>query len=275
MKREQHDLSARLDDSHWWFVGRRRILSTIVQELLPPDRRSVVVDIGCGAGGNLAAFAARHECIGVDASDDALAHARARFPALLFRQARGPRDVQDVIRRADVIMLNDVLEHVQEDRRFLSEIVDSTTPGTRLLVTVPADMALWTSHDASHGHFRRYTRDELQSLWEGLPVEAQLVSYFNTRLYPVIRVIRTLGRWRNRPFGASNTDLRPPSRPINAMLARLFGGEAARVRRALQGRPSARYRYGVSLIAVLRVVPTSRVVSAASTRAGSFDGSHP
>lgn len=253
MQREQYDLLANLEDSHWWFLGRRKILSALAGELVPSSRRAVIVDVGCGAGGNLAQFAEQHECIGIDASDEALAHARRRFPQVSFIQAQQPQDVPYVLQRADLVMLNDVLEHVEHDREFLAGVLQHLPAGAHVLITVPADMALWGPHDVSHGHYRRYTQSELTALWRDLPVEARLVSYFNARLYPIVRVIRTLGRWRNRAWGASNTDLRPTAPPINGLLTRFFAGEQARLRRALGGEGSAAYRYGVSLIAILRV----------------------
>ncbi len=253
MQREQYELLATLEDSHWWFLGRRQILCDLIDAILPPQRRSVIVDVGCGAGANLAALSPAHECIGIDASEEALGHARRRFPAISFVRADGPEEAADVIGRADLLMLNDVLEHVEHDREFLQGVLALAAPGAHVLITVPADMSLWGPHDVSHGHFRRYTRRELAELWHDLPVEARLVSYFNTRLYPIVRLIRTLGRWRNRSFGADNTDLRPAPRPINRMLTKLFAGESARLRRALGGTPSAAYGYGVSLVAVLQV----------------------
>ena len=274
MQREQYDLLAHLEDSHWWFVARRQILAAMVAELaLPP--RSVIVDIGCGAGGNLAQFAADHECIGIDASAEALAHARRRFPQISFLQAERPQDAPEIINRANLLMLNDVLEHVEADRELLSNMVGLASPGAHLLITVPADMALWGPHDASHGHFRRYTREQLEQLWHDLPVETRLVSYFNTRLYPVVRLIRTLGRWRNRSFGSSNTDLRPAPRPINALLTKIFAGESARLRRALRGNASAAYRYGVSLVAILRVLPDATRPASAERTAQSAARSTP
>lgn len=253
MHREQYDLLARLEDSHWWFLGRRRILCALADELLPAGRRSVIVDVGCGAGGNLAALADRHECVGIDASEEALGHARRRFPQLTFVRADRPQDAADVIGRADLVMLNDVLEHVEHDREFLSGVLELASSGAHVLITVPADMNLWGPHDVSHGHFRRYALGELTELWRGLPVEERLVSYFNARLYPVVRAIRTLGRWRNRAWGSDDTDLRPTPAPINAALTRLFAGEARRLTRALRGERAARYGYGVSLVAVLQV----------------------
>ena len=252
MQREQYDLLAKLEDSHWWFVGRRQILAAIVRELeLPSGSR--IVDIGCGAGGNLAQFAEDYECVGIDTSEEALAHARRRFPQIAFVRAERPQDAGELIGRANLLMLNDVLEHVEADRELLSDIVALTVPGAQLLITVPADMSLWGPHDVSHGHYRRYVQSELAALWRDLPVEARLVSYFNARLYPIVRVIRSLGRWRNRAWGASNTDLRPTAGPINRLLTRFFAGEQSRLRRALRGEASAAYRYGVSLIAILRV----------------------
>jgi len=78
MDSAQFQLHARIERRHWWFVARRRIIRRVVGELLPTDRRSVIVDVGCGTAANLAALAARHDCAGVDTSVEAIALARER-----------------------------------------------------------------------------------------------------------------------------------------------------------------------------------------------------
>ena len=118
-----------------------------------------------------------------------------------------------------------------------------------MFITVPADMSLWTDHDVSHGHYRRYDVESLRRVWEALPVRELGLSPFNARLYPLVRVARTLSRWRGRPAGDAGSDLRLPSRPVNTALHGIFAGERRRLLRNLRGgRP---YRRGVSLVAVL------------------------
>ena len=254
MAPEQYDLLAKLEDSHWWFVGRRRILRAIVEEVLPATPRGVIVDIGCGAGANVAQFAGRHQCLGIDAAKEVIAHARRRFPGVTFLLGDRPEDQADVLRRANLLLVNDVLEHVEGDRAFLARLVSLAAPGAALVITVPADMTLWGPHDVSHGHFRRYSRVSMNALWDGLPVDVRLVSYFNARLYPIVRFVRALGRLRNRAWGYANTDLRRAPWPVNGILTNVFAGEADRLRRALRGDSAAIYRQGVSLIAVLSIL---------------------
>jgi hypothetical protein len=61
-------------------------------------------------------------------------------------------------RTFDLLLLLDVLEHVEHDVEFLSRAVrDLAAPGAHVLVTVPAWQALFSQRDRHLGHFRRYS----------------------------------------------------------------------------------------------------------------------
>jgi hypothetical protein len=131
-------------------------------------------------------------------------------------------------------------------------LLSAAAAGSYFLLTVPADDSLWGKHDESFGHYRRYDRQRLERLWADLPVSTLMVSYFNARLLPVIRLIRAHGRRRGRAVGQAGTDFWVPSRPINRLLEAIYAGEARRLVKLLQGRRSHGYAAGASLIAVLR-----------------------
>ena len=80
----------------------------------------------------------------------------------------------------------------------------------------------------------------------------RLVSYYNSRLYPIIRLERAISRKRGRPFGRAGTDFRIPMRPLNALLEEVFAGETRVLSRVLEGSSPTGYSRGASLIAVLR-----------------------
>ena len=84
MKSAQFRLHAALEERHWWFLGRRRIVSELVRRIVPPSKEALIVDIGCGTGGNLDAFAKDYSCLGIDPSDEAIHSARRRFPESQF-----------------------------------------------------------------------------------------------------------------------------------------------------------------------------------------------
>ncbi|MBI1902135.1 MAG: class I SAM-dependent methyltransferase [Planctomycetia bacterium] len=283
MQSAQFQLHAQIEERHWWFLGRRDILRAVVREVVPPLRRGgrggcegatahemsdtcaslrassprpLVVDIGCGTGANLAALADDYDCLGIDTSGDAIRLARKRFPNVRFVEGEAPGDLGPAAAQAKLFLLTDVMEHVPDDFELLSRLLAAASPGAYFLVTVPADMALWSAHDVSFGHYRRYTAKRFAQVWEGLPVETRLLSHFNSRLYPVVRAIRAWNRRREKTSGAAGTDFSLPSAPVNWALRWFFAGESRALLRQLQkGERKPAYRRGVSLIALLERQP--------------------
>lgn len=252
MQPELFQLHARVEEKHWWFVARRRIMRDVLQGVLPPDQNRLVVDVGCGTGANVVSLADAYTCIGIDTSEEAIRFARQRFEGIRFIQGLAPQDLGEEAERMDAILLMDVLEHVEDDSALLAAQVNALKPGGLLLLTVPADMRLWSEHDVSFGHYRRYDLEGFRAVWRDLGIEEVMISYFNTRLYPIVRAIRTLNRLRGRAWGRSGTDLSIPPGPVNRWLERYFAGESKRLIALLNGRRNSGYGYGVSLIAILR-----------------------
>lgn len=242
---------ARMEDSHWWFLARRRILQAVLRACVPAGEGKRVLDVGCGTGGNSAAFATGYSVVGVEPSDAAVDLARQRFPGIEFVGGSAPEDVLDEARLTDVFVLTDVLEHVERDRSLVERLVSVAKPGAYFLITVPANQDLWTEHDVSHGHFRRYTLETFGALWGNLPVDVRLLSYFNSRLYPVVYALRRLSQLRNKPASHNDTDLSLPPGPVNRALAAVFAGEAGRLVGRI-GRSGTAYRRGVSVIGLMQ-----------------------
>jgi SAM-dependent methyltransferase len=244
-------LHAQLEDQHWWFVGRRSITQSLVRTILPASSPHLVVDVGCGTGANIAALSDSYRCIGIDTSLEAISLARERFSSVEFVHGVAPEALGDSARSADLFLVMDVLEHVPDDFSLFSSLLESAKLGALFLITVPANRWLWSEHDVSFGHYRRYDTNRLRQVWSGLPVSVLLLSQFNSRLYPIVRAVRLLTRLRGAPFGMGRTDLTLPPRPINRALSVTFAGEAARLRRVLERRAKP-YRRGTSLIAIVR-----------------------
>jgi SAM-dependent methyltransferase len=251
MNEAQYDLHAEIEDRHWWFAGRRAIVKRLLARIVPPGPDALVIDVGCGTGANIAALAPAYRCLGLDSSAQAIDHARARFSGVEYVCEAGVGACADRFANASAVLIMDVLEHVEDDFSMLSQVLALLRPGAHLLITVPADPSLWTQHDESFGHWRRYDAERLRVTWRGLAVEERLLSYFNTRLYPIVKLVRTVTRQRRRTAGAAGTDFTVPPAPINRGLERLFAGEGRMLERGIDrgGRPYVR---GASLIAILR-----------------------
>jgi len=252
MQAEQFQLHAEIEERHWWFVARRRIVRRLVGRVLPPLPETTIVDIGCGTGANIAALSGEYRCVGIDTSGEAIRRARDRFPKVRFLVGRAPDDLGELMHEARLFLLMDVLEHVADDFAMLSELLAAARPGSCFLITVPADPSLWSPHDESFGHYRRYDLRRLERLWAGLPVETLMASYFNARMYALVRVVRALTRRRGRPSGRAGTDFWMPPSPVNRLLEATFAGEAKVLERLLDGRRRYGYRAGASLLALVR-----------------------
>lgn len=87
-------------------------------------------------------------------------------------------------------MLCDVLEHIEDDKGFVTLLYKKLAPGGVGLVTVPAFMKLWSSEDESAGHFRRYTIEQVTGVLENAGFEIVEKNYFMSFLFLPILIIR-------------------------------------------------------------------------------------
>lgn len=249
MKVEHLEYHHAHEATHWWFVARRRIVTTflddVVRELDPEQRSGLrLLDVGCGAGGFLETLRRFGNAFGVDPSPAAIEFARSKSAADV-RRGSLPDDLPFAGAEFDVITLLDVLEHVDEDERALRTLAGLLRPGGYLIITVPAFRFLWSAHDEVNEHRRRYTRDELEERLHAAGFQVRKISYFNTFLFPPIAAMRFLARVLGRNGGA-NQGIVPG--PVNALLTFIFSSERHVLRRGS-------LPFGVSLFALARRPP--------------------
>src|SRR4051812_13524637 len=92
MEREMYGTVRRIEATHWWYVGRRRIVLDWVCRLTPGGRPRIL-DLGCGTGFNLEHLPKLFPCdvVGADISGDALEFCRTRrLSALVQADAAHP-----------------------------------------------------------------------------------------------------------------------------------------------------------------------------------------
>ncbi|MGO9753398.1 MAG: class I SAM-dependent methyltransferase [Solirubrobacteraceae bacterium] len=98
-----------------------------------------VLDLGCGVGEFTAlAAAVGARAIGIEVAQAALARARAAHPGLEFRETEidGPLPIAD--NSFEVVWASEVVEHVADTARWLSEVRRVLVPAGRLLITTPS-----------------------------------------------------------------------------------------------------------------------------------------
>lgn len=250
MRGEQFVTFAQIEDRHWWFLARKEIIQQLVFALVPRSRQQTIVDMGCGTGGTIAALASAYTCIGIDPSFDAIMLAKSLHPDVRFLHGSSEQ-LQNIRAPTSCCLLLDVLEHIEDDAGFLKRTVLSLPPGGYLLITVPAEMALWSKHDREVGHFRRYSAETLMQTWKDLPVQVKLLAPLNTHLYTPIKLLRALARPFQRTFGGAGMDFFLPPKVVNTVLQRIFAAESRPLVAALKDPRRSRRAHGISLLAIL------------------------
>ena len=240
MERTVFNRMAEVDQDHWWFSARRRILHDVIDRVVRPPSRAKILEVGCGTGHNLAMLAGFGivDACELDTEARILASKRLGKPV---QTARLPDLSMFLEGSYDAIALLDVLEHVEDDLSALIAIRDRLKPGGALIVTVPANQWMWSAHDVAHHHFRRYSKSALAQLYRRIGLEIELHSYFNSLLFPPIAAVRLMGK----AIGRDSADDAMPTGAVNATLNGIFALE-----RHLIGRVPM--PFGLSLISVLR-----------------------
>jgi SAM-dependent methyltransferase len=191
-----------------------------------------ILDVGCGTGTMLGYLASYGKAQGVDIDEEAVGycHERGLLDVSLGEAANLPFGDATF----DLVTALDVVEHLDDDVAALREMARVLHPGGQLLVTVPAHRFMWGDQDEVNMHKRRYVAAEIRDRLKAAGFDVLRVSYMNAVLFPPIAAIRLLRRLQHRlrPRTATESDFRfPAPRPLNFLLALVFGAEAPIVRR--------------------------------------------
>lgn len=238
---------AAIQDRHWWFVGRRRVIGAVLEAALPangrPSRR--ILDIGCGTGTMLGELRRFGDVFGVDADEAAVQFCHSQGETQVQLASGG--EVPHADASFDLVALLDVIEHVDNDQTLLAEARRVLVPRGSLFVTVPAYEWMWGPQDEIAHHKRRYTRPQLRDSLACAGYRVDRASYFNTFLFPPIAAIRVARRVLPEPAEVrSDFELNEPGR-LNTALTGIFDREAGIVsKRDLP--------FGVSILALATAV---------------------
>jgi SAM-dependent methyltransferase len=221
MERQVYDRMAELDQSHWWYRARRKVLAALIARVVRPRPNSRILEVGCGTGHNFPVLDrfGSVEAIEVDQAARAMAERR-------LGRAVGSAPLPDLAGvpdgKFDMVGSFDVIEHIADDRAALAGIARCLKPGGKFVMTVPAHQWLWSEHDRVNHHHRRYSKTGLEALFNGSPLKLERIGYFNSLLFPIAVATRGM----NRLVGKEDGDDTLPSAPLNAALERVFAQEA-------------------------------------------------
>jgi len=245
MKEHTYPIMFRVEQAHWWYTGRRKILAGFVEQICREvtDRRPRILDVGCGTGANLLMLAEYGDAEGVDISEDALAFCRERGLDKVRLGAGEQLPYEDGT--FDLVTALDVVEHMDDDLAGLREMRRVLRPGGRVLLFVPTFMFLWGLQDDVSNHRRRYRLPELRRVLEQAGFEIERTTYANITFFLPILVMRQLMRLTGvKAESENNINVSA----LNGVLGSVFGAESWLLR--VMNLP-----FGVSGLCVARVKP--------------------
>jgi SAM-dependent methyltransferase len=213
----------RVEQSHWWHIGRRRILAGFVEDICSrvTDRRPRILDVGCGTGANLLMLSKYGDAEGVDVSEDALAFCRERGLDKVKLGAGEELPYEDGT--FDLVTAFDVVEHMDDDLAGLREMRRVLRPGGRVLLFVPAFMFLWGLQDDVSNHRRRYRMSQLRHVMEEAGFEIERTTYANITFFLPILLMRKLMRFTGiKAESENNINVSA----LNRILGRILGAES-------------------------------------------------
>jgi SAM-dependent methyltransferase len=208
MNPEDIALISSFEEKHWWYQERKWLLKSFVKKYKVSGK---AIDIGASAGYYSAALVKLGlDVIAIENEPVGISVCKSRGLETMNGRAES---LPITSNSQDVVLLMDVLEHIENDIMAINEVSRVLKVGGLLFLTVPVGMELWSNHDIQAKHFRRYEFRTIENLLDLHDIEILSSRYWNVILRPILLV-------RRRYFQGSDIGL--PSRPLNFLLATII-----------------------------------------------------
>ena len=198
-------------DRHWYYRSKATALRHMLRSVTP----RAALDVGAGSGffsRNLLANGIIDEAICVDTGYVGDFDEYCAGRPIHFRRRVGPVDV-------DLVLMMDVLEHVDDDVAILAEYSSKVPREASFLITVPAFQFLWSAHDEFLEHRRRYTLPQLESVVHKADLSVERSAYYFAAVLPIAAAVRLAERLPLQRNRSAHTQLRQHHPMVNRALA--------------------------------------------------------
>jgi 2-polyprenyl-3-methyl-5-hydroxy-6-metoxy-1,4-benzoquinol methylase len=177
--------------SHWYYRAKAAALRRAVAGLRPKR----LLDVGAGSGffsRHLLSHAGAESALCVDIGYERERDEQADGKPVLYRRDCNATD-------CDLVLMMDVLEHVESDRTLVRHYAGKVPSGAHFLVTVPAFQFLWSGHDVFLEHKRRYRLHEIEATMRDSGLEVVHGAYYFGFIFPLATAVRLAERGATEP----------------------------------------------------------------------------
>lgn len=243
MKKTEYTRMAERESTYWWHLGRLKIIQTYIERATKGARSDLkLLNVGCGTGGTIDMLEQFGLVDNVDISDDAIKFMKQHGYQRITKVNDIKLPFKD--RSYDVVGAFDVLEHIDKQVEALKEWKRVLKDDGAIIITVPAYQWLWTDHDVSLHHKRRYTTKRLAGAAKKAGLKPERKSYAIVFSLPLIVGFRFLNKVRGRKADSETSYVDVPEW-VNSAFTKILYGEAKLHRRM-------GFLGGTSVVAILR-----------------------
>lgn len=182
-----------LEKRHPWELARLEVVKQVIREFVRLNPGANVLDVGCGDSFLVSQVAKDYPTANFIAVDTALTPELAKKlgEAWAVKNLAMFQDLESADRalnngKASLILLLDVIEHIEDDIGFLKHLQTFPffTGETTVIISVPAFQKLFCSHDTFLGHYRRYNNRRLDEHTAQAGLRPVKTTYFFSSLLP-------------------------------------------------------------------------------------------
>jgi len=221
MLKEYENIYHEVEDKHWWNYSRRDFIIRLISSL-ELNEKSKILDIGCSTGKlieKLSKFTSA-EIYGIDVSKNAIDKCQKR--GLVNTKVMDGEELAFCNSTFDLIIASDCLEHIKYDDIALNEWFRVLKNKGKLIIFVPAFMALWSEQDNLSNHFKRYHRNEFRLMLKKSGFKINRLSFWNNILFIPIFTIRFIFGLIKTETKLEYNQLQLSTPLINRLLMRLL-----------------------------------------------------
>ena len=196
-----------LYQNHFWWRAREKFIIEILKSIVPSGGFGKILDIGCGEGLSFGFLSRFGEPEGIESDplltendDNGYKIFKAQFDDDFLPQ-----------KKYGCILMLDSLEHMPNPERALCHARELLTDNGFLIITVPAMMNLWTSHDDINHHYIRYSKRTLKAILTKASYDIVSMRYFFQWMAP----LKFIQRAKERVIHSENKPAHIPMKPIN------------------------------------------------------------
>lgn len=158
-----------VSNRHPWEIVRYSIIEEKVKKMYDQYncKDVVLIDIGCGDSFVVSKLSTQFNFkfiygIDINFNDEIIQNLSGQYKNINFVNSLNNVEINNSLNY--IIILNDVIEHIENDIDFLQNLNDTILDNINkafLFITVPAFNFVFSKHDLDLGHYRRYNINNL------------------------------------------------------------------------------------------------------------------